>query len=171
MPANRCAAKRLRQRPTIVRSIASCAEMALLVSPSAASSTIRARDTVRAGAVRLRDQVSNVCRSASLKLITTAFCIGLILLQKMRHRKPIMGALIMWHYTRLNDDQGRASFSEYKQRFVKIRDTLRSAGVGVRSHLLEAKDCQLARASDSLTACGSTQAIVQALRLGGFPTR
>ena len=69
MPVNRSAAKRFRQVATVTRCTPSLSAISRFSQSSAASKIIRARDTRRAAAERLRAHWRNIFRSASLKVI------------------------------------------------------------------------------------------------------
>jgi hypothetical protein len=69
MPAKRRSANRVRQSETVLGAVFNALAMSLFIVPSAARSTILARNTRRDGVRRPRDQHCNVFRSSSVSVI------------------------------------------------------------------------------------------------------
>ena len=79
MPANRCSANRVRQSETVLGAVFNFRAMSLFRMPSAANSTIFARNTNREGVRRPRDHRTRSVRSASVSVICRALFMGFIL--------------------------------------------------------------------------------------------
>jgi hypothetical protein len=75
-PSTPFATKRWRQRRTVSRLLLTAAAIASAISPSLASSTIRALQTTFCGVFRSRTSRSNRSRSAALIAICSIFLIG-----------------------------------------------------------------------------------------------
>ena len=71
-PSSPWSAKRRRQVPTVSRATSSFSAIAVLLNPSAAKSTIRARRAAPCDDLRRRTRPSSSCRSVSLRTIATA---------------------------------------------------------------------------------------------------
>jgi hypothetical protein len=77
-----------RHKETVFFDVSKLAEISSFLWPSAAASTILARNTSPIGVLRPRDQPANVFRSSSRSSITGAFRMGFILLDRKKPRKP-----------------------------------------------------------------------------------
>ncbi len=82
-PANRAVTNRLRHFPTVTRVIPSSAATAILLLPSAHSSTMRARWAKPCAVLRRLAHPSNVRRSAS---VSTSGSLGLPAITGLEHR-------------------------------------------------------------------------------------
>ena len=86
IPANRRSANRVRQSETVLGAVFSDSAMSLFIIPSAASKTILARNTRRAGVRLPRVQRLSVLRSSSVSVICRACFMGFVLRIRMKPR-------------------------------------------------------------------------------------